>query len=203
MAPPTTTLRRRARTSGFRSRNGQTTRTRDPDDRASGCRRSCGHELEQLVDAEEVPLGLDVGRRLEGVRLLLEARREERGEHDEDGQEDVPGDELVEEVVREEGPQRLVRRSRRSATRGSGRLGFASPSWWTSSEVDGEQGAERQRQHQDVDPEEPAHVSPGDVRAAAQQQQQRLADDRHAAGDLGAHDRRPVGALVPRAAGSR
>ncbi len=64
-------------------------------------------------------------------------------------------------------------------------------------QVDGKQAAERERQHQDVDPEEPAHRVARDVGAAAQQQQQLLADDRHAARDLRAHDRRPVGALVP------
>ena len=48
-----------------------------------------------------------------------------------------------------------------------------------------------------MDPEEPGQGRLGHVRAAAQQEEERRPDDRHRAGDLRAHGRRPVRALVP------
>ena len=64
-------------------------------------------------------------------------------------------------------------------------------------QVAGEEDGRHQRQDQDMHAEEPAERGVRDVDPAAQQLQERLPDDRHATGDLGADDGRPEGPLVP------
>ena len=57
---------------------------------------------------------------------------------------------------------------------------------------------QRRRQHPDVDPVEAGERHGSQLLAAAEDLQDRSADDRGGAGDVGADDRRPVGLLVPR-----
>ena len=114
-----------------------------------------GDDLEELVDGQEVPLRLDVLRREQRVGLRLEAGREDRGEDDQDREDGVPGDDLVEDVVREERLEPLGRLGRR---RSSGPrldvLRIRQPLLVDEQEVQGEESGEEEREHEDVDAEE-------------------------------------------------
>jgi hypothetical protein len=150
--------------------------------------------FEQLVDAKEVPLGLGVLRRHEGVGLVLEPGREQRREDDEHRQEEEPGDDLLEQVVRVERLRRAGGDGRRP---GIGLLRVGETLLMDEDQVDGHDRPERQWQHEDVDAEESAERGLGDVDPTAKQVEEGISDHGHPAGDLGAHDRGPVGALVP------
>ena len=154
-----------------------------------------GQQLQRVEHRQEVPLRPDAGGDgREWVRFLPKLPRIEERQRREHGKGHVPGEDVTQDVVREEGhlahpfsrPQVLLDAARNA---------HALP-------LDEQQVRSHKRrrdggQHGHVEPEEPRQRRARHVVTTAQQSQKKRAGERHAAGDTGSNLRGEERQLVP------
>ena len=133
--------------------------------------------LERLEHEQEIPLGLDpLGRRAEGIGLLAKLPGKQRRQRRQQAQRHVPADHVAEEKMRD---KRHRRHLLGAAVPPHGAIRNAHPVLLHQKKMHADQGKSNQRKNDDVQGIEPRQGVAGNVLAAAGQQQQVLAHDRH------------------------